>query len=572
MDLHSLSLNRLLITGPLEDSVPMVVLLEIAHAHGLEYEPEYVQDADFIHEVVQDVSTTPVKVSMGSLARYVNSEVSWTPEALFQAYHWMHAPIILSENLEPGQLTPGHYRVNATMAYGACRKHQIHTRNSTTLEEMMKALMMLAQPLDILQFQVLKLLKVSSPGALVNFLKESKLNSPKPTTVTSEDLIPAFSKMSDPDLLKLCYLPESDAEAVAAAATNINLDISRAQSPLLEYSRVRQALTSPNPQLAYQPYDAQLKGWYRRNPLAFSLSWWQNLDFPNSEKIEPGLYPGPHPECPESYSGESKIDMTDFADLPRGECYLWRDHSILALEAYTLTELYDQFCHANAFLIPRRDPTLLSECQAKRFRQLLLEQRQFVTGPTLQKIDQMLSKMDDIFAFLFAADLPSKQFNQTYSLASPETRASYLDCLIKVLHAGMYMRNWKGPGYPWPLSAEQAMTTAKEYDDYVSIRVTEILNAILDLPQSTRSVVLSLPLVSAVNGGYLISESPKNGLTLKDRFDIVYQGENVPRAQDVNPSACIRESSNYFCASAHKYLLVIGQPAPFDLNSLRQIR
>jgi hypothetical protein len=576
-------LNRLLITGPIDDTVPLVVLLDIARAHGLEYESEYIQDVDFIHECVYDVSTHEVKKSLGSLARYINPDVQWTKECLYEAYNWMHrfpllaAPITAGCLLpEVGEISPNKMLMNSTMVYALCRKNGIETNNGTTLEQMVQSLKLLTQPYEVLQFRALNILRSCRPEILVNIVMKTTQGMeneevPPPGKPRKMDLSASFNKILDPRMLSMCYIPESPADAVAACAVNIGLDISRSADPLLEYAKVRSALTQPNPRLSYRPYDPWMGYWRSRNPLIFNLDWYPNPNFPHDISRgwsgEDWILPGPHPDHPETYRGESKIYLADLETLPAGEIFLIRgERPEIKYEAYTLEELTDCFLESKAFVLPTKRPRAIQSGQLDRFAILLSELIQYVTARTREKINIMLNVINDISSFLAAMDERTRAFNHVYSISTHDVKDAYLNCLIKVLHAGMYMRNWKGPGTPFPLSSAETETPDSEYKD-LETRVHTSLIEILDIPRDIRSVVLSLPLVSAINGGYKQSLEPINGLTIKDRLDIVFAGQNSG-----NPSSCIRESSNYLCSSAHKYLGAVGHPLPFELWKLGDIR
>ena len=78
-------------------------------------------------------------------------------------------------------------------------------------------------------------------------------------------------------------------------------------------------------------------------------------------------------------------------------------------------------------------------------------------------------------------------------------------------------------------------------------------------------IIKNLPLVQYRGGKYVKSNSNHEGITIQDRIDIVKKGETT------SISSCIRMSSNWFIASAHKYITILGLPAPFDIFKMRQI-
>jgi len=120
-----------------------------------------------------------------------------------------------------------------------------------------------------------------------------------------------------------------------------------------------------------------------------------------------------------------------------------------------------------------------------------------------------------------------------------------------------------------PLNSEDT-NFSEENQILVDHRVTQSL---IVFEESLKSLgrlgdyILNLPLMQyhKESGGFITSNDPSEGLTIKERIDIVRGGEN----SSIN--SCIRMSSNKFCATSFYYMVLIGFRMPFNISEVSQI-
>ncbi len=133
----NISLSRLILTGPVDDTTPMSVLLEICDAHGISYRINSLPDID---QLVERINTTPVlqieipyqEPEYSAIARYVNNEYSWDPDSLIDSFEWIMSfghlrnyshrqdQDILRQIIGPNRIRYGLPQPNNTNAFNAC--------------------------------------------------------------------------------------------------------------------------------------------------------------------------------------------------------------------------------------------------------------------------------------------------------------------------------------------------------------------------------------------------------------------------------------------------------------------
>jgi hypothetical protein len=163
-------------------------------------------------------------------------------------------------------------------------------------------------------------------------------------------------------------------------------------------------------------------------------------------------------------------------------------------------------------------------------------------------------------------DEPTRQLISTYRNADPETKRTIQMTFRYLLHLGMFMRGWIGSG-DYPVTSAP-VPPGREIE--LAVNVT---NAIGSYESSCRSLgrigtqINNLPLVIYKDKEYQVSNQINEGLTIQDRINIIKEGERTRNVQ-----SCIRLSSNWICSSAHKYIISLGLPEPFDVFNLRHIQ
>ena len=160
IDTHisDLLLSRLLITGPVNKHTPLVVIIEIANAHGLRYDSSELYNPHYVDRLIEKINITHVpsvsqpfnKHSYSAIARFVNNNCNWTRSSLMSAFHFLisffHPDIIshINPSFEYGLQTPDSpYRLNACVLYGICKHYGIITSYSTSLASLANNIMLL---------------------------------------------------------------------------------------------------------------------------------------------------------------------------------------------------------------------------------------------------------------------------------------------------------------------------------------------------------------------------------------------------------------------------------------------
>jgi hypothetical protein len=129
--------------------------------------------------------------------------------------------------------------------------------------------------------------------------------------------------------------------------------------------------------------------------------------------------------------------------------------------------------------------------------------------------------------------------------------------LYSIFNIGMYMRKWKGPGYPYPIK-EFETQNKYEPNDKVSMEISSNIHLLDEMNEISKNYCLNLRVCEYTNEGYLKS----NG----NMFSDVYQGV-------IDGKECIRVSSTKFIGTSYHYIrLLFKESIPnFDVSSLDSI-
>lgn len=629
-------LSRLSITGYIHEQTPLCVLIEIADAHGIRYEVKDPSKPNFSFHLVESIHKTPVpkinkiqdEAEWQYVARFVNKNVQWPQRKLLQAYNFLiqfmnkEDPLtqIPSGFLAGAQTPDNPLALNACVLYKTCLHHRLHVNQHTTIQQMAYAVKMLSEPsealvrraqyflerearrVDLINVLMLSTYEIKDPGIAASSIDsglalDSVLIDPNlvPRVGTTHDTMERMHQyLHNIKVLQEKIDPGTEAGAIALAALNYGLDITRAILPLREYR-----ILKINGRNEYEPVDPWLKHWYQKNPSRFDLTVSFNPAFP-AEYYDPNHLVGmahregytqaeinstpPYEllqlayvsetfyvgELPLLKSRQTAIGLEDLDEIPYGAlfCYGQMDTQ---MQLITVSELIGLFQANQNFTNPFQANAVFSATSLQKLRILL----QDPTGPipsiqlsseVIRIRRQLLEIINQIEASLQNFDLPTRDFSLTYRSASPEIKIGIRKALTELLHAGMYMRGWVGGTQDYPVIRAPV---PPERQLEVDRNVTETL---AQFDQACRTLghiggqIGNLPLVNYKDGEYQPSTSETNGRTIRDRIEIIKQGETTR-----NVASCIRLSSNWICASAHKYMVAIGLPPPFDIFNLRYI-
>jgi hypothetical protein len=615
-------------------------LIEIADAHGIKYDNTDHERPNFAHHLIRSIHQTPIpsigkcdeiSSEQGSpneikelsewqfIARFVNKHSKWPQGKLVQAYNFLigfinnEDPLSrIPSDFKPGLQTPSNpLNINACVLYKVCIHHRLHVNSRTTMSQMAYVIKMLREPLE----SVIRKAKVfverdARRIDLINtlILSPYEIQDPDPPETSDEienyDMIPKstasyemleciYGSLNDIKTLQQKIEPTTDCGAIALAAINYNIDISKSSKPLGEYRLLKIAGS-----VEYKPSDLWMNYWYQRNPSLFDLRVMFNPLFPasfydqnilesmvrNSGFTEHEISNSPvyellqiayvtenfyNGEMPNMKSSQTPISLDDITEIPYGEllCYGQIEAPLQPVSVGELTDLFNANQNfTNPFNNGVFTPTAINKLKILLRAPFGSIQGKRISEESIQNRNRLLEAINMIEITSRANDEPTRQFAFAYRNASPDTKQAIIKTLNNLLHAGMYMRGWDGPGHEMPVIKAPVPI---EKEPIVAINVTK---AIADYESASRSLgkigvqINSLPLVFCRDGQYQVSNSDRDGRTIGERINIVKGGESIS-----NMASCIRLSSNWLCASAHKYLTALGQPPPFDIFHLRHI-
>jgi len=433
--------------------------------------------------------------------------------------------------------------------------------------------------------QAASLIKSGDKNTLINLLVASATEVDNPTAPTDYSIIPSSQStherllemnfsLSEVSTLRKCIEPSTCTGAIALAALVYHIDISRSSVAQAEY----QTLVSAG-KIGYSPIDRWLSYWYKKNPLLFNLECTFNPLFPRSyyddsmignlirrsgyteehtqhvdayellqiNHVSPTFYSGAMPAC--SYT-TTLVYIDELTDVPEGELFYYGTFD--SVKPVTVSELSGVFSTHQDFTDIFEPGKVFSDTSIRRLLVLLRD------SPT-ESSEQLVRLINDIFKIYSSMDSDTRKFVSLYK--NSHNKQIIKDALYKLLHLGMYMRGWAGPGNDFTINN----TTHNFGADFIDSMVDKSTREFYELIGTDRCI-LDLPLVVYKDGQYCKSSKRTDGRTIEDRLKILEQAH-----QTSNIASCIRLSSNWFCSSAHKYLIDIGESAPFDIFSLRHI-
>lgn len=619
-------LSRLLITGHIHEHTPICVLTEIADAHGAKYDKRDCEKPNASYHFIQKINQTLVpsmseikaKYEWEYVARFVNRHRQWPQSKLILAYNFL---IGFMDNEDPlnkiplnfteGLQTPENpYAINACVLYKICVHYRLNMNARTTIKQMVRAINMLKEDIESVTRRAKNFINGNIMRTdLINILMLSpyEIEDPEPVVTnnninimmipevkTNHDHLSALhGSLNDIHTLQLKIDPTTDSGSVALAAINFNIDISKSTNPSREYKNLR-----ADGRNHYVPIDTWMKFWYDRNPTIFDLSVSFNPLFPqkfysennlNKMALDEGytqrelsneqpyellqlayvaetFYQG---EFPNIKSTISPIFLDKMVDIPYGQLLCFGQIET-PLRIISMQELIESFNFNQNFTNPFHNDSIFSSTAINKLKIIAKNP----SGPipskrlsleTIQIREKLYETIMCIETIVKNNDEPTRQFAFAYKNADPDTKYVINETLKHLLHLGMYMRGWNG-------SSEYPITKApvpREREPEMALNVTK---AIASYESTCRSLgklgtqINDLPLVKYKDGQYQVSSSSDDGLTVGERISIVKDGD-----RSNNIASCIRLSSNWLCASAHKYITAIGKPSPFDVFNLRHI-
>lgn len=606
------TMNRLLITGPINEKTPLCVIKEIADSHGIKYDQNEYNTIDLSYKLRNCIETTKIqtiteiKDNLRDIARYVNKFIPWPMSKLLLAYDFLNKFIdvddplkIIPINFEIGLQTPNNIEsINACILYKICVVHKINLTNLTTIEEMKFAVEMVRESTESLLDRVRDFIdKGTDRNNLINILLLSNNNHEKTNLLRFEISHNMLKNVHD-SLNNIRFLqkninPTNNQSAISLAAINYDIDISKSELPIKEYRNLKLLGRTD-----YIPSDTWMKQWYTKNPSIFDLTIFFNPLFPSSyytigdltamainqgykeedvnrdqpyellqlAYVSETFYYG---EMPNLKIKETPILLLNINEIPYGQLLSYGSCET-SMNPISIEELIELFLINENFSNPFSTNTVISKLAINKLK--IMMQNQIGHIPNMQlsddtiklrkKLHETIIKIENSFKY---KDEDTRQLCSVYRNSDPETKNLIFKTLSNLLYIGMYMRGWSGMGeYPVSLAYVPIEKTNE-----VAINVTNSINEYENLVRRLGRIgtqINNLPLVIYKDKEYHISNSTNEGLTINDRIKIVKDGDNTS-----NTASCIRLSSNWICSSAHKYIIALGLPPPFDIFYLRHI-
>lgn len=146
-----------------------------------------------------------------------------------------------------------------------------------------------------------------------------------------------------------------------------------------------------------------------------------------------------------------------------------------------------------------------------------------------------------------------------------QNKENVCEILNTLLHAGMYMRGWKGgeDSFPYKKRIQGDEKETEELENNIYLH----LHKLTDYYQTDiGKKILDLDLYLFSYNNWKKSEDKVEGFTIKERLDMVGRGETQRKI-----TSCYKMSSNWICSSAYKYMIIFGMKEPFNIYMMKQV-
>jgi hypothetical protein len=616
-------LNRIKITGKLNERTPGCVVKEIIRAHNI----CIVKDITNIEELLKDIKVIesyrcltirePLTTrDLRILATYINIDYnSWTKSALLSAYKHMHdfdyGKDLSTINLYYEQKTYDSIEsFNACMLYKLCLKNNIETNWNMKPENMCFLLKQYRLSLSNLREQLTTCIENMNKSSIINLLNNvmelnkdkeninTIITSPKKTPIENEK-IPPILNIDSSELQKSlnkhknsAYIltqinPKTHYDAIVLAALLYNLNLTESSNPLSEYMKIKEVKDIS----FYKPVDLAFRKRYIVNPDWYNLSlhWEPMLSFIYEDsslkklcsyegftqedfraygfdallqisRISFNVFLGKNVYGTEEYSA---INLEELKELHNYECITMGNVETKDLTTYTFDEIATHFRINKIFTNPMKQNEIL---EPRIIRKISLYANKLNHSSILEAIE-IVEKWKS-----FSTEHTDKLrsiFKHSYQI---------VDIFYKIIDTGMYMRGWKITNDKYPLNETFTVPKgdikpediAHKIETNVFDSINEIFDRLEKYKDEEKKVLNELPLMKmTINGGnisYIVSPDPDDGSSIFERLRIVLNGD-----KHKNMKSCIRLTSNILLVSAHYYLCSLGLPEPFNIRELDHI-
>lgn len=614
-------LNRLRITGKLNDRTPHYVISEIIRSHNIcIYNPiENIEQLLKNIKMIECYRCSTIREPFSNrdlrlLATYVNMDYNtWTKSSLIKSYNHMHelynskCDIDLSK-VYYGQKTYENIDAyNACMLYNLCNRYAIETQWNMKPETMCFLVKQQLLSLSALKEQLYSSIEQMNKNALINMINKSteyfsknelnnteyiaketpKYNLPPLISLEVPDLVESLNRYKNSVYLLQQINPKTHYDAVILSALIYNLNLTESKHPFDEYMKLKEVKNLS----LYKPVDSTFRKRFICNPDWYNLTlyWEPKLSFIYDEnglkklcvnegfdhedfrgygfesllqisRISFNVFLGKNVYSEEEYTS---IDLIDLKDLHNTECLTLGNIETKDMKTYTFEELANHFKREKNFSNPDKTKEILE----KRIVRKIGMYASKLNHPCMIEAIEIVEKWKS-----YSTEYTDKLrniFKHSYTIT---------DIFYKLLECGMYMRGWKVTNDKYPLNEEMSLIVKgsgiENGSDRIEKNVLESIEVVFDrlnqYNDEERKVLENLPLMkmSITNGdvSYIVTPDPDDGASLFERLNIVKNGD-----KHKNMKSCIRLTSNIILVSVHFYLCSLGIVEPFNIHSLDHI-
>jgi hypothetical protein len=608
-------LNRLKITGKLNEFTPKSVVCEILKAHSICLYKEINSLAELLNEIRQidkyrtdDIYKPFSEKDLRRLATFINHECkTWTQSSLINSYdHMINFDVKNINGIVFGQktyCTP--YNYNSCMLYSVCKFYKIETRWNMSNEEMLNSINNLKLSYSNLQDQLSSYVqRINSKSDLINILNQLNLNSKNNIVELIEDQVDkndtadlspildlsisdlnaSLNKMKNTSFLLRQINPKNHIDSIILAAILYNINITESTVPYQEYNKIREC---KNLQF-YTPVDATFRKRLNINPQWYDLSiHWEPLlsaiydteglkklcihegftaqDFRGYgfeallqiSRISHNVFYGKNIYSRQEYT---PIMMEEIKDLSNDDCVTLGILETKDLLTFSMNELAMLFENEKAF----KNPTKTSEILDSR---IINKIKLYATNCQHTKLLNVIEEVEKWKEY-------SNEF--TNNLRSCYNKNPLVVKIFnKIIDIGMYMRGWKVTSQSYPMNEKETMLKENqllEVENNITVSIQNLFDDLENQSIDIKKLFETLPLfkysINEKTGekSYIVTPDPDDGKSILERLMFVLKGD-----KHKNMKSCIRLSSNIILTSSYFYIRSLGLPEPFNINNLDYI-
>jgi hypothetical protein len=213
----------------------------------------------------------------------------------------------------------------------------------------------------------------------------------------------------------------------------------------------------------------------------------------------------------------------------------------LSYQVYEINDLIWAFS-ANedgiySFRKPHDPTTYFSRAQVKQLRSLISSKPWW-----LGSVQELIQSIDQALKLGIELERSDRSLLLQFRQLESDDKLLIKTALIKLFQAGMYMRQWKGPGYPYPVSVIMTVGT-QQVDISVGKAISQMYASLNKLPSFYRTLFSGMPAIDA-----------RDGVIKRLNTSISTHVKGV-----MTEKLCIRENSTIFIGSATHYLKLFFQ-------------